>query len=189
MSFTKITEDSWVEFGKLPKHLEFNLFHRELVWCMRPSKPLKAKIYGRECEMKRLQKVYGRDYTFSGKTQKCEPIPVIFYDLIDYFNKKYKRNFNMILVNWYRDGNDYISFHSDNEKQIKEDSEIVTISIGGNRDFIIKNKKSNNKLNYEMYHNSFITMGGKCQKETLHGVPKRKKVKYSRVSITLREFI
>ena len=182
-----LTKESWIEYDKLPEHLEFTLFHYGILWDMRPEKTKTFKLFGRSCEMKRLQQVYGQDYIFSGKLHKSKPIPEIFTCLIDYFNKKYSRNYNMILVNWYRNGNDTIGFHADNEKQIKPNTEIITISLGVERDFVIKNKKLKKVINME--DNSFLTMGGKCQKELKHSVPPRKHITKERISITLREFI
>lgn len=182
-----LTKKSWIEYDKLPQHLEFTLFHYGILWKMRPKKTKKFEMFGKECEMKRLQQVYGQDYMFSGKLHESKPIPVIFTCLIEYFNKKYSRNYNMILVNWYRDGNDNIGFHADDEKQIKPESEIITISLGVERDFVIKNSKI--KKSIIMEHNSFLTMGGNCQKELKHSVPTRKNITKERISITLREFI
>lgn len=182
-----LTTNSWIEYDKLPKHLEFTLLHYGILWEMRPKKTKKFKMFGKECEMKRLQQVYGQDYIFSGKIHKSKPIPVIFTDLIEYFNKKYSRNYNMVLVNWYRDGKDNIGFHADNEKQIKPQTEIITISLGAKRDFVIKNVKQKKVINLE--DNSFLTMGGNIQQEFKHSVPPRKNVTKERISITLREFI
>ena len=184
---TFITKESWIEFDNLPKHLIFTLFHFELLWSMRPEKTDKITIYGKECEMRRLQQVYGQDYKFSGKVHPSKPVPIILTDIIEYFNKKYNRNYNMVLVNWYRDGRDNIGFHSDNEKQIKPNTEIVTISIGEPRDFVIKNKDI--KKTYQMTDNTYLTMGGKFQKELKHSVPPRRAIRHPRISITLREFI
>lgn len=182
-----LTEKSWIEYYTLPKDIEFSLFHFGIIWSMRPKSTNKIKIYGKECEMKRLQQVYGQDYTFSGTLHKSKPIPIIFNCLIEYFNKRYSRNYNMVLVNWYRDGNDCIGFHSDSEKQIKPNTEIITISIGEPRDFVIKNLEI--KKTITMENNTFITMGGACQTELKHAVPPRKSVMNERISITLREFI
>ena len=189
MPIEKISKKSWIERDVLPKNIEFSKFHFGVIMNMKPKTTTKFKMFGRECEMKRLQKVYGKDYIFSGTIHKSDPIPEFFYDIIKYFNLKYKRNYNMLLINWYRTGEDNISMHSDNEPQIKKDSEIVTISLGAERDFILQNIKSKKKYTYSMRDNEYITMGGKCQKEYKHGIPVRKGVKNYRISITLREFI
>lgn len=182
-----LTSESWIEYDILPNDLKFSILHYGILSNMKPKETKKFKMFGRECEMNRLQQVYGQDYTFSGVIHKSEPIPEIFKCLIDYFSKKYSRNYNMVLVNWYRDGNDSIGFHADNEKKIKPDSEIITISLGVERDFVIKNSKIKKVINME--YNSFLTMGGKCQKEFKHSVPPRKNITQERISITLREFI
>lgn len=182
-----LTSESWFEYDILPNDLEFSTVQYDILSNMKPKETKKFKMFGRECEMKRLQQVYGQDYVFSGVVHKSEPIPENFKCLIDYFSKKYSRNYNMVLVNWYRDGNDSISFHTDNEKKIKPDSEIITISLGTERDFVIKNSEIKKVINME--NNSFLTMGGKFQKQFQHSVPPRKKITKERISITLREFI
>ena len=183
----KVTSKSWIEYDVLPKELEFSLLHYFILWKMKPAKEHTFKMYGRECVMHRLQRVYGQDYKFSGVTHKALPIPDLFSDLIIYFNEKNNRNYNLVLVNWYRDGNDYISLHADNEKQITDHSEIVTVSLGCEREFVIKNNKTNLTQKLLVSDNHFLTMGGMFQDEFTHGISKNTKLKDDRISITLRE--
>ena len=70
----------------------------------------------------------------------------------------------MMLINWYRNGNDYIGMHSDDEKQLKENSPVVTISLGVERDFILKNIETKEKSVYNLENNSVLTMGGTAKK-------------------------
>jgi alkylated DNA repair dioxygenase AlkB len=137
----------------------------------------------------RLQQAYGKDYAFSGTISKALPIPEIFVGLIEYMNMRYSRNFNMLLINWYLTGENYIGMHSDDESKMTPDSPVITISFGSTRDFVLKNKTTNEKIMIPMTNNDVLVMGGKCQKTHRHGVPKRLRVKSPRISVTLREFI
>ena len=99
----------------------------------------------------------------------------------------------MVLVNWYKDGTDYIGAHRDDEKQIIPQTNVMTISFGAERTFRIRHdpkqgKGTLAKVDYKVKSNSFLIMGGNFQEEFKHEIPKTKKVLSSRISITLRKF-
>lgn len=102
--------------------------------------------------------------------------------------------YKMCLVNWYRDGNDYIGFHSDDEKQIIDGTPIYSISIGAKRKFILKKRNNINDDcldNYELdlENGSLVIMCGFCQKTHQHSVPKSKKDIGMRINFTFRAFL
>ena len=180
---------TWIEHFQLPVSLEIGDEMQEEIWGMKPDAPSKVKVFGKEYNTPRLQRAYGKSYSFSGSVAEAtEPIPEMFMKIVDFLNKRYHRNFNMMLINWYRDGNDYIGMHSDDEKQLKENSPVVTISLGVERDFVLKNMETNERNVYNLENNSVLTMGGTCQKTHKHGLPVRKKVTDYRISLTFREF-
>ena len=185
--------DTWWDSFNLPESIKYGKEDYEYLWGMRPDKPHKIMIYGKELETPRLQKAYGRDYKFSGTVSYSDPVPEILNRLIEYMNGKYGLNFNQILINWYRDGEDYIGMHSDDEREIKKGSPVITVSLGATRDFVLQEKRGDEngvkkRTVISMEDNMVIVMGGTCQKTHKHGVPKRKKVKEPRISITLRCF-
>jgi len=177
------------EYYILPADLKFDDKLVEEIWQMRPSEAHKIRIFGKEYYTPRLQQAYGRDYSFSGTIARSGgPIPLIFQKLLAYLSKRYSSNFNMMLINWYRDGNDYIGMHSDDESQMKVNTPVVTISLGTERDFFLVEKATKNKQTFLLENNSVFVMGGTCQKTHKHGLPKRKMVKDYRISLTFREF-
>lgn len=178
------------EYFKLPDNIAFSQSQIEEIWNMRPENPHEIKIYGKLIKTPRLQKAYGKDYKFSGTTSISDPMPPqIFDNLIEFLNNKYNSKFNMLLINWYRNGEDYIGYHADDERQIIPNSSILTVSLGVTRDFILKNKETKEKIIYDLESNSVLAMHGTCQKTHKHSVPKRIRVKDYRISITLRQFI
>jgi len=89
-------------------------------------------------------------------------------------------------LNYYRDGKDYIGWHTD--KEMKENDIIVSISLGTARRFQFMNIKDNN-IKYELSLEPgslliFDTIVGK--KEWKHRIPKELKVKDGRINITFR---
>ena len=47
-------------------------------------------------------------------------------------------NFNSVLMNWYRDGEDYINWHTDAEKELGQNPIIASINFGATRRFLIR---------------------------------------------------
>ena len=161
------------------------------LWNLRPDKPSKVKLFGKEFNTPRLHCSYGIRYLFNGSDTHIETIPNIIKPILEWANNREKElnrntNFNQVLINWYRDGNDYIGWHSDNEKQIKLNSSIYTISLGITRKFKIKSNNKDEKLDFLLNNNSYFVMGGEFQRYYKHHIPKSKKIKDSRISITLR---
>jgi alkylated DNA repair dioxygenase AlkB len=180
--------ETYTEFFQLPKDISYTPEEIHEIWEMRPEKPHEIVICGKLIPCPRLQKTQGHSYTFSGNTLDCEAISPMFDRLIEYLNNKLNCNFNMLMINWYRDGNDYIGEHSDDEKQLEPGSPIATVSLGCTRDFVLKNKETKERIIYKLNNNSVLVMGGTCQKTHKHGLPKRKLIQDYRISITLREF-
>jgi alkylated DNA repair dioxygenase AlkB len=113
----------------------------------------------------------------------------------EYFSKKENEIKNLDIsksflryaqLNYYRDGKDYIGWHTD--KEMKENDIIVSISLGTARRFQFMNIKDNN-IKYELSLEPgslliFDTIVGK--KEWKHRIPKELKVKDGRINITFR---
>ena len=103
-----------------------------------------------------------------------------------------RASYNMALVNWYKDGEDYISPHSDNERQLIPGEPIACFSFGATRNFRLRPKKEIEggvSADFFLEHGSLVIMGGNCQQTHEHSIPISKRVTRSRVSITLRKFI
>ena len=181
-----LTDTTWYEFFKLPKNLQNIDFIK--LWNKHPVTFEKVKVYGKIFDTPRYQKCYGRDYKYSGVVHKSVPIPEDFNELIKYFSNKYDCQYNMMLINWYEDGNHYIGFHSDDEKNLNYEAPIITISLGASRNFVIKSNDKKYKKKIELKNYDVLVMGGTFQKTHKHGIPKQKKVKDPRISITLRVF-
>ena len=102
-------------------------------------------------------------------------------------NKVFNTNFNTILMNVYKNGLDNISLHKDKEVGWVKNTGFLTLSFGAERDFQIKEVKTN-KINTILHKNGMgILMDYPMNDFYLHGVPVRKKVKDTRISLTFRE--
>tara|TARA_B100001057_G_C22686473_1_gene885909 strand:- start:125 stop:673 length:549 start_codon:yes stop_codon:yes gene_type:complete len=179
---------TWIQHYPLPDDLKFGEEHFRELLEEKPEEKHTIKMFGKEMKTPRFVQAFGKDYKYSGNIAKAKPIPEILKPIIEHFNKKYECNLNGILVNFYMDGNDYISMHRDNEKTLNKKSPIVSISLGDTRKFVLQDMVSKEKTVYNLENNDVLVMGGTCQQTHKHGVPKQKN-KGMRINITIREFI
>ena len=187
-----MNNNCWLEKGKIPIKLTKEQYKN--LWNSHPVERNEIFIFNKYHKVPRWQQAYGQNYKFSGNTAIALPITKILKPYIDWANMNEKKQsriggLNGILVNWYQDGDHYIGWHSDDESQLDQTAPIYTISLGATRTFKIREKKNKkNVTNYELENNDFLIMGGDFQKHYQHHLPKRKKCKHSRISITIRKF-
>lgn len=95
--------------------------------------------------------------------------------------------FNYVLINYYRDGNDYISYHSDREAIGYKKNVIASVTVGVIRKFMFKNKHNSCKKEFLLENGSLLVMiGDDVQKNWKHTVPKSKKIFGKRFNLTFR---
>ena len=90
-------------------------------------------------------------------------------------------------LNYYRSGNDSVSWHSDDEEELGKLPIIGSLSFGGVRRFRFRNKRNKNLTQtYELQNGSLLLMKGATQKFWEHEVPKTKKKVKGRINLTFR---
>ena len=97
--------------------------------------------------------------------------------------------FNSCLLNLYHDGEEGMSWHSDDEKSLGENTCIASLSFGAERKFYFKHKKTNQSLFVTLEHGSLLVMKGSTQTNWLHALPKSKRIHKPRINLTFRTFI
>lgn len=102
--------------------------------------------------------------------------------------------FNSVLLNYYRDGNDSVAWHSDDEYELGKEPLIASISFGAIRKFKVRSKSINPfelrySYDYELEDGSLLIMKGATQQFYQHCIPKTKKLIGPRVNLTFRSVI
>ena len=97
--------------------------------------------------------------------------------------------YNSVLANYYRDGNDSMGWHSDDESMLKKNSAIASLSLGQNRPLFFKHKNQAISFNIDQSHGSVIVMHGETQKYWKHSIKKSKKSMLPRLNLTFRTII
>lgn len=147
------------------------------------------KIFDKICYQRRCVGFFSNEsigYKYSNQLSKSIFMSPCLIKLLETINNLFNAQYNGILVNLYKSGNDYISAHSDDETCLDK-SGVVAISYGATRKFRIRNKKSKERvIDIPMTSGLIIQMSGEFQKEFTHEVPIEKRVKEERISFTFR---
>ena len=97
--------------------------------------------------------------------------------------------FNSVLVNLYRNGNDYVGWHSDNEPELGEHPFIASLTFGAERQFEFRHKKSSENGRLLLRSGALLIMQPTFQHHWLHSVPIDQNVTEGRINLTFRKVI
>lgn len=149
-----------------------------------------VKMYGKAIFLPRYSAWYGdsdKPYTYSGLTLQPKAWNKGLLYIKEQIDKVAGEPFNSVLMNWYRDGEDYINWHTDAEKELGKNPIIGSVNFGATRKFQVRRKDDNDeKFEVPLKHGTFLLMRGEMQHFWQHGVPKEKKVKEARFNLTFR---
>ena len=99
--------------------------------------------------------------------------------------------FNSVLLNYYRDGKDSVSWHSDDEPELGLKPIIASVSFGAERIFQLRHKirKDLPKYRIVLRNGSVLLMGDTLQSNWIHQLPKVKELNEPRINLTFRNVI
>ena len=146
-------------------------------------------MYGRQIDFPRLTAWYGdndKPYSFSGITLSPHPWSNELLEIKNKIEPKSSVEFNSVLLNRYRDGNDSISWHTDAEKELGQNPVIASVNFGAERKFQLKHMETGEKVELILKHGSLLVMKGELQHFWKHQVPKTKKKISERINLTFR---
>lgn len=96
------------------------------------------------------------------------------------------QRFNSVLANLYRDGNDAMGWHSDDEPCNGPEPVIASVSFGAERRFDFRHRTSKEKASVVLPHGSLLLMSGLSQHCWQHSIARSKKVTSPRINLTFR---
>ena len=171
----ELDERSWLDVvpGWVPDHAElFDWLLEHAPWRQRTR-----EMWDREVLEPRLVAVWGTG----------EPLPPRVRELTEVLDGRYGVRFDSCLVNLYRDGSDAVTWHGDTVRKVLRDPLVATVSLGARRSFLLKPVEGGPVARrYGPGGGDLIVMGGACQHEWLHTVPREKTASGARMSVTLR---
>ena len=94
---------------------------------------------------------------------------------------------NGVLLNYYRDGQDSMGWHSDDEPELRRDPLVASLSLGGSRRFDLRRKgQTRIAHSLELTHGSLLVMRGATQHHWQHQVAKTRRSCMPRLNLTFR---
>ncbi|GJM12357.1 MAG: alpha-ketoglutarate-dependent dioxygenase AlkB [Pseudohongiella sp.] len=152
------------------------------------------KIAGRIRAVPRLQCWMGdssSEYGYSGVRLTPCPWHETVQSLHDTIAKKIDVRFNSVLLNYYRNGQDSVAWHADDEPELGDRPLIASLSLGAERSFELKQKHGSRASKYRMplLNGSLLVMGGGMQQHWLHQLPKDKMLDKPRINLTFRNIV
>lgn len=148
-----------------------------------------AIIFGKHIITRRKVAWYGDSnyfYTYSNTTKQALEWTKELSDLKQIVEQRTETKFNSCFLNLYHDGNEGVTWHSDNEKRLGNNTTIASLSFGAERTFSFKHKQTKQTVSLILEHGSLLVMKNTTQMHWLHSLPKSKKITSPGVNLTFR---
>jgi alkylated DNA repair dioxygenase AlkB len=148
-------------------------------------------VWGKTYPQPRLIAWHGessRIYTYSGISLNPLPWTEELLDLKRRVEVVASEEFNSVLLNYYRNNQDSMGFHSDDEKELGARPVIASLSLGTVRTFVLKHKKNKvlTPVRLKLASGSLLLMKGETQSYWKHGIAKESRWCGPRVNLTFR---
>lgn len=151
------------------------------------------RIADRTVAVPRLQAWYGEEgafYAYSGLTFAPLPWLPALQTVREKCQEIAQNTFNSVLVNLYRNENDSVGWHADDERELGPAPVIASVSLGASRRFDLQHKRKKSlKFTLELHHGDILVMQGELQQHWLHQVPKEKIPVGERINLTYRSVL
>ena len=165
----------------------YNLLLKDINW-----KNDEALYHGRHIVTKRKVAWYGDQgflYTYSNTTKQALPWTNKLIDLKRKTELITNSQFNSCLLNLYHDGNEGMTWHSDDEKSLGKNTVIASLSFGAERKFSFKHRRTRQTISLLLENGSLLVMRGNTQSNWLHSLPLSSKINHPRINLTFRTII
>jgi len=147
-------------------------------------------MYGKQIAVPRLQAWFGDNqqaYSYSGIQLTPEPFTPTLALLTKRVSKHCDVAFNSVLANYYRDENDSVSWHSDDEIELGKNPIIASLSLGQTRKFKLKHKVTGEKYEIPLQSGDLLVMSGEMQHFWQHAILKETTKLQARINLTFRQ--
>ncbi len=165
----------------------FSSLQSEIAW-QQPE----VKVFGKVHAIPRLQGWMadsGVSYQYSGLTLGEAPWHEQVSQLRQQINEEHKTDFNSALLNYYRNGDDKMGWHADDERELGYEPTVAIVSLGQVRTLKVRNNTTKVVTDVQLESGSLLVMKPGFQSHFQHQIPVRKKINEGRISLTFRKII
>jgi alkylated DNA repair dioxygenase AlkB len=153
------------------------------------------KLFGKEVMQPRLTAWHGdptAHYRYSGLS--LEPLP--WTPALQHLRKEVSTatgaDFNSVLLNLYRTGQDSMGWHADNEPELGPEPIIASVSLGATRRFRLRpgaDTLPHAPVGLDLPPGSLLLMRGPTQQRWQHALPKTSRPVEARMNLTFRRIV
>lgn len=154
--------------------------------------PETIRMFGRDVAVPRLVAFHGergRRYRYSGRDHEALPWTPSLLAIVERVRDYTDTPYDTVLCNLYRDGNDAMGRHSDDEPELgptPDDIRIASVSLGARRTFRLARKGGGARHSFELGLGDLLIMGGTTQRHWWHDVPRTRRAVGPRLNLTFR---
>ena len=163
----------------------FTALHDGIAW-----ESHRIRLFGREVDSPRLSCWIGdadAAYTYSHTRFEPRPWPKVLLPVRERLRTELGADFNGVLANLYRDGNDRMGWHADDEPEIDPRVPIASLSLGATRRFVLRRRgEASRKVSIELEHGCLLTMDCATQRHWQHALPRTARDTGARINLTFR---
>ena len=181
------TKNYGVIYDTIKANHYFNYLLTEIPW-----KHDEVFLYGKHITTSRKVAWFwdtNYSYKYSWKTRVALAWTPELLEIKKYVEQISWEQFNSCLLNLYADGSQWMWWHHDDEKSLKKDGVIASVSFWAERRFDMRHKATKEKIMTNLWHGSLLVMSGKTQTYWQHQIPKTVKVTSPRINLTFRKMI
>lgn len=163
---------------------------RDSLWASLDWAAREIIMFGRPVVQPRLVDWYadeGVHYRYSGVTLGPKPWPESLDRIRQRLDDELGTAFNSVLCNAYRDGNDSMGWHADDEPELGRQPVIASLSLGQSRRFRIRPRAGGASVGIDLQPGSLLVMHGNSQSDYQHALPKTRRQVGLRINLTFRE--
>lgn len=157
-----------------------------------PWKNDESAIYGKHIITKRKVAWYSSqpfNYSYSNTNKMSLPWTQLLLQLKEKVELVTGESYNSCLLNLYHDGSEGVGWHSDNENSLKACGAIASLTLGAERRFSFKHKKTQEAISLLLQHGSLLVMKDETQQHWVHRLPPTTKENSPRINLTFRTII
>jgi alkylated DNA repair dioxygenase AlkB len=147
-------------------------------------------IFGERRRVPRLVSWHGdpgTGYTYSGTAHEPRPWTAELRQLRECVQDLTGHRYNSVLLNLYRNGQDSMGWHADDEPELGRNPAIASVSLGATRRFRLRHRRqSGTAVTVELGHGDVLLMAGTTQHCCVHAVPKTARPVGERINLTWR---
>ena len=152
-----------------------------------PWQQNRITVYGKTHDEPRLTAWFGPAYSYSSIAWPSAQIPVDLQGLNKLISRTLNcREFDAILCNLYRNGQDAMGWHRDNEREI-DPTIIASVSLGAQLDFKIRHRTTRATWTVPLGLGDLLSMEH-LQLDHEHALPRRARIDAPRLNLTFRHF-